>query len=90
MYTDPKTYPFAILYFTGSGSFNIEMRKIAANKGYRLNEHHIVEAPKYTGLKGKEIDAVFKSEKDIFDFLNIPYIEPKERTRENLLKRYKS
>lgn len=33
---------FGLLYFTGSGFFNIQMRRIALEKGYTLNEHEIV------------------------------------------------
>ena len=29
MYTKPEEYPFAILYFTGSGDFNVKMREYA-------------------------------------------------------------
>merc|ERR1711991_1297016 len=33
-------YP-ALLYFTGSGNFNIEMRKRAKSMGYKLSEYHL-------------------------------------------------
>ena len=32
MYTKPEEYPFAILYFTGSGDFNVKMREYALEK----------------------------------------------------------
>ena len=72
---EPSYYYFALLYFTGSYSFNIYMRKIALEKGYSLSEY---------GLKGKDnkvIDTsdMIKSEEDIFKFLNIPYVTPEKR-----------
>ena len=73
---EPSYYYFALLYFTGSYSFNIYMRKIALEKGYSLSEY---------GLKGKDnkiIDTsdIIKSEEDIFKFLNIPYVTPEKRS----------
>lgn len=35
-------YPFGVLYFTGSGFFNIQMRRIALEKGFTLNEYEIL------------------------------------------------
>ena len=66
-------YPFALLYSTGSKEFNINMRRIAKTKGYLLNQRGIY-------LKGKRVDPKkFKSEKDIFQFLNMRYVLPKRR-----------
>jgi DNA polymerase/3'-5' exonuclease PolX len=72
---DPSYYYFALLYFTGSYTFNIYMRKIALEKGYSLSEY---------GLKGKDkqiIDTstIINSEEDIFKFLNITYVPPNKR-----------
>lgn len=70
LYCTPKEYPFALLYFTGSGPFNVKMREYASSKGYLLNEKGLF-------LNQKLIDC--KTEKDIFTKLNLEYIEPKER-----------
>lgn len=35
-------YFFGLLYFTGSGFFNIQMRRIALEKGFTLNEYEIL------------------------------------------------
>lgn len=77
LYTNLEEYPFAVLYFTGSKIFNTVMRSRALAMGYSLNEHGLykMEAKK----KGDKIDAVFKSEKDIFDFLQMEYKEPNDR-----------
>ena len=37
--TTKEDYPFAILYFTGSGPFNVKMRKNALDQGYSINEY---------------------------------------------------
>ena len=39
LFTTKKEYPFALFYFTGSGSFNVEIRKKATKMGYKLNEY---------------------------------------------------
>ena len=65
-----ESWGAALLYFTGSKSFNIEIRKQAIKKGYLLNEYGLYE-------KGKKIAG--KTEKEIFQKLGIPYLEPEKR-----------
>ena len=76
MLTKPSEYPFAVLYFTGSGPFNVSMRQYALSKGYSLNEY---------GLKkistGEMMDCRFDHEEDIFRFLDLKYIAPQERVQ---------
>ena len=74
MYTKPEEYPFAILYFTGSGDFNVKMREYALEKGFTINEYSM----KYTETKDK-VNHKFNSEKDIFEYLNYEYQEPQNR-----------
>ena len=74
MYTKPEEYPFAILYFTGSGDFNVRMREDALKQGYTMNEYSI----KHTDTK-KQVDKIFKGEKEIFDFLGYEYLKPEKR-----------
>ncbi len=74
MYTKPEEYPFAILYFTGSGEFNQVMRKMVNDKGYTMNEYSIKHSD-----TGKKVDHTFVKEKDIFDFLEMGYVEPWQR-----------
>jgi DNA polymerase/3'-5' exonuclease PolX len=62
-------YP-ALLYFTGSMELNRKMRTVALQKGLTLNEY---------GLYRGETKIVVHSEKEIFDLLNLVYLEPKER-----------
>ena len=73
---DPSYYYFALLYFTGSYSFNIYMRRVALEKGWSLSEYGI----KNNNTK-KFIDTadIIKSEEDIFNYLAIPYVPPNKR-----------
>ena len=82
MFTTKEEYPFAVLYFTGSKIFNTLMRGQALKMGYTMNEHGLCKLKK--GVKGSKIERKFKDEKDIFDFLNIKWVEPEDReTAEN-------
>jgi len=76
--TPEKEYPYAVLYFTGSDSFNVGFRKFALTKGYTLNEHGMKET---TGDK-KEVEDL-KTEKDIFRFLGLKFVKPKNRKDES-------
>jgi DNA polymerase beta len=72
--TPPAEFPFALLYFTGSDQFNIQMRKHALTLGYSLNEHGI------TGIDGKATPSrAFECEGDIFAFLGLQWKTPAER-----------
>ncbi len=74
MITKPEEYPFAILYFTGSKDFNTLMRQHALNLGFSMNEYSLKH------ISDKSIvNHTFTTEKDIFDYLNYPYVEPSER-----------
>lgn len=77
LYATPDEYPFSLLYFTGSMAFNTVMRQRALERGYTLNEHsfHKMNGKK----KGEKLDAKFTTEKDIFDFLDMEFREPRER-----------
>lgn len=66
----------ALLYFTGSGEFNKNMRKFALSKGYTINEYGIYKL-KTDGTKGLKIKT--ECEKDIFNILNLEYVEPEYR-----------
>ena len=85
LYTSPTEFPFALLYFTGSGSFNAVMREYVKNLGYRLNEYKLQrynpdKMPKLSDVT----DHTFKTEEDIFQYFKIPYIEPKDRDSHRL------
>lgn len=67
----PEEYPYSLLYFTGSKEHNVRMRNKALKMGYTLNEHRIEK----TKQDVKDIP-LLKTEKDIFSFLEIEYVEP--------------
>ena len=74
-------FPFTLLYFTGNGSFNTIFRDYASSLGYILNEHNLRNIS-----DKKKITHEFKTEKDIFDFFEFPYLNPEDRTASNLNK----
>ena len=78
MYTSPKEYPFAILYFTGSKAFNTVMRSYALKQNISLNEHGMYEKTKGSE-KGNKIEKNFTTEKEIFDDLGLLYQKPEDR-----------
>jgi len=66
-----ESYYSALLYFTGSKDFNKQMRLNAIFMDYTLNEYGLYD----------ENNKMFKvkSEKDIFDLLNMEYVTPDKR-----------
>lgn len=69
--TYPEEYACALLYFTGSKEHNIKVRNKALKLGYTLNEHRMEKINK----NSKNVP-YFNTEKDIFDFLEMDYVEP--------------
>ena len=78
MFTPLHEYPYAILYFTGSKSFNTAMRGYALKLGISLNEHGMYEKIK-GNKKGDKISRDVKTEEDIFKLLFLKYKLPEER-----------
>lgn len=74
LYTSKKEYPFAVLYFTGDASFNVNMRAYCMTKGLSLSEHGIKD-----DKTGQYIDIGAKTEQDIFEYVGIEYVDPKDR-----------
>ncbi|MFA5175767.1 MAG: DNA polymerase/3'-5' exonuclease PolX [Candidatus Nanoarchaeia archaeon] len=69
----------ALQYFTGSKDHSIALRKIAIKKGYKLSEYGL--------FKGKKVVAS-RTEKEIYNKLGFPYIEPELReNRGELIKK---
>ena len=83
--TPDEEYAYAILYFTGSDRFNVAFRQYAIDKGYTLNEHTL------TPIKaGVQTPPYMKTEKDIFKFLGLRYIDPSKRVDGNQIISIKS
>lgn len=74
--SNEDNYYFALLYFTGSYNFNIYMRNIALQKGYSLSEYGFKDNKTKKLLDTTDI---IKSEKDIFDYLKMEYVDPDKR-----------
>lgn len=66
-----NSFPFATLYFTGSKNNNTFMRNKAIELGYKLNEYQLTDK--------NDKSFKLKSEKDIYDFLKLPYKTPELR-----------
>jgi DNA polymerase/3'-5' exonuclease PolX len=81
LYCKPDEYAFAVLYFTGSAKYNVEMRSYCLAKDLTLNDHGLYHMIDKNGkkVKGEKVDHVFHTEKDITDYLGVPYLEPKDR-----------
>lgn len=60
----------ALLYFTGSKPHNIELRKIAISKGFKLNEYGL--------FRGKTCVAS-QTEEDVYDALGLKFVPPQQR-----------
>lgn len=65
-----ESYGAALLYFTGSKSHNIALRKLAQAQGIKINEYGVFKNSKQ--LAGQ-------SEEEIYQLLNMDYIPPELR-----------
>jgi DNA polymerase (family X) len=65
-----SSYGAALNYFTGSKDHNVALRRIAIEKGYKLNEY---------GLWKGEKQIAGKTEEDLYRALGMGYIEPELR-----------
>lgn len=65
-----KSYGAALLYFTGSKTHNIALRKIAKHNGWKLNEYGIFEGENF--IAGS-------TEEEMYKKLSLPYIVPELR-----------
>lgn len=76
-----ESYGSALLYFTGSGDFNKNMRTYALTKDYTINEYGIFKLRKdsKTGKKVKGLKMKTMTEEDIFKVLDLEYVEPENR-----------
>lgn len=69
---EPRAFPSALLHFTGSKEHNSKLRSYAIRKGFKLNEYGIYDDENQQILYPK-------SEKEIYKFLDMPYIVPQLR-----------
>ncbi|NPA50076.1 MAG: DNA polymerase/3'-5' exonuclease PolX, partial [Epsilonproteobacteria bacterium] len=66
-----ESYGTALHYFTGSKAHNIKIRKIAQDRGWKVNEYGIFND------KGEKIAG--ESEEEVYKSLGLSYIEPELR-----------
>ncbi|MBC7108570.1 MAG: DNA polymerase/3'-5' exonuclease PolX [Methanomassiliicoccales archaeon] len=66
------SYGAALQYFTGSKEHNIELRRLAIEKGYKINEYGVFM--KDTGEK-----IAGKTEEEVYGILGLDYIPPELR-----------
>ncbi|KAI3991703.1 hypothetical protein MKX01_038101 [Papaver californicum] len=84
---DLKVYPrdiyaFGLIAWTGNDVLNRRLRIIAESKGYRLDDTGLFLATHGSdGKKGARASKSlrFHTEKEVFDFLGFPWLEPHER-----------
>ncbi|XP_042498852.1 DNA polymerase lambda isoform X5 [Macadamia integrifolia] len=84
---DLKVYPrdiyaFGLIAWTGNDVLNRRLRLIADSKGYRLDDTGLFLATQGSGGKRgarSSMSLSFKTEKEVFDFLGFPWLEPHER-----------
>ena len=67
---EEKSFGSALQYFTGSKEHNIELRKIAIKKGYKLNEYGLFEGEKQIAGENEE---------DVYKALGLEWIPPELR-----------
>jgi len=65
-----KSYGAALQYFTGSKEHNVALRRIAIEKGLKLNEYGLFRGPKML---------IAKNERDIYSALGMKWIPPEMR-----------
>jgi DNA polymerase/3'-5' exonuclease PolX len=81
----PEQYPFAICYFTGSASFNVQLRSRAESHGYRLNEKGLYDAKTLEPVINQQGEPLsITTEQELLSFLHLPWFEPNERENADL------
>ena len=65
-----ESYGSALHYFTGSKAHNIKIRKMAVDRGWKINEYGIFEGKKRLGGE---------SEEELYKLMGLCYIEPELR-----------
>ena len=74
-----NSYGAALLYFTGSKEHNIKLRELAIKKNWKLNEYGLFQIKNVEA----EILIVGKIEEEIYEKLEMQYIEPELREGKN-------
>ncbi|HPC66525.1 MAG TPA: DNA polymerase/3'-5' exonuclease PolX [Syntrophorhabdaceae bacterium] len=67
---EKTSFPYAVMYFTGSKEHNVRLRGISKAKGFKLNEYGLFE--------GEQLIRCI-SEEEIYNILGLQYIPPELR-----------
>ncbi|KAK9707345.1 hypothetical protein RND81_07G191000 [Saponaria officinalis] len=84
---DLKVYPkdiylFGLIHWTGNDTLNRRLRILAESKGFRLDDNGLFPATPGSGTKRGTRGLAslhFNTEKEVFEFLGFPWLEPHER-----------
>ncbi|MBD3245642.1 MAG: DNA polymerase/3'-5' exonuclease PolX [Candidatus Omnitrophica bacterium] len=71
------SYGSALVYFTGSKAHNVAIRRIALKKKLKMNEYGVFKLP--SGRRKKERRIAGKSEKQVYQTIDLSYIPPELR-----------
>ena len=69
----PESFGAALVYFTGSKAHNIALRRLAQERGLKLNEYGVFEA----GRRGRRVAG--ETEESVYAALGMPWIPPELR-----------
>ena len=67
-----QSWGAALSYFTGPKDYNIELRKLAIKKGYKLSEYGLFDRRTDQQLAGR-------TEREIYKVLGLKYVKPENR-----------
>lgn len=83
LFAVPKEeYAYALLTYTGSGIFNRSMRCLAGRLGLSLSHQGMYKVIRHKDGKTKfGAPIACATEKDIFDYLGMKYVEPPDRAK---------
>ncbi|XP_010543974.1 PREDICTED: DNA polymerase beta isoform X2 [Tarenaya hassleriana] len=84
---DLKVYPrdiyaFGLIAWTGNDVLNRRLRLLSESKGFRLDDTGLFPTTRSSGRKRGEkamASLRFETEKEVFEFLGFPWLEPHER-----------
>jgi DNA polymerase (family X) len=74
-----ESFGAALLYFTGSKAHNIELRRVANDRGLTLNEYGLTREPDPRAKGGAGEVVAARTEKEIYRALGLDWIPPELR-----------
>ncbi|XP_024525739.1 DNA polymerase lambda isoform X1 [Selaginella moellendorffii] len=79
-----EQYPFGLIAWTGNDVLNRRLRILANEKGYKLDDTGLYRTILYEKHKRHKVDSkgarvICKNEKEVFEFVGHPWLEPNER-----------